>query len=67
MKSDISHCMNCIYNKKDTEDYFEIMIRIQTRLRQWKSFSVQSLYNIILEVVHEKVKSIRRTLIDEMK
>ena len=59
--------MNCIYDRKDIEEYFEVMIRIQTRLKQWNSFTVQALYNMIIEVVQEKVKSIRRGIIEDMK
>ena len=59
--------MDCIYNRKDIEEYLEVMIRIQTRLKNWKSFTVQQLYNMILDVSQEKVKQIRRGIIDEMK
>ena len=28
LKTDIGYCMDCIYNRKDIEEYFEVMIRI---------------------------------------
>ena len=59
--------MDCIYERKDLEDYFEVMLRIQSRLTSWKSFSVQSLYNMILQIAMERMKSLRRGVIDEMK
>ena len=28
LKSDINHCLTCVYNRKDLDDYFEVMLRI---------------------------------------
>lgn len=38
LKTDIGYCMQAIYQKKGLEDYFEVMLRVSTRL---KSFSIQ--------------------------
>ena len=60
--------MGCIYEKKDIDSYFEELIKVQQRLIQWKaSFDVQTLYELIIEVAHQKIKSIRRQLINQMK
>ena len=28
LKSDINHCLTCVYNRKDIDDYFDPMLRI---------------------------------------
>lgn len=67
LKADINQCLFCLYNKKDLNEYFEALLRIQQRLVKWPSFSVQSLYDLIMETVAEYMHAIRKNIVDEMK
>jgi len=29
LKTDITQCLTCVYNRKEIDDYFEPMIRVQ--------------------------------------
>jgi hypothetical protein len=58
LKADINHCLACVYNRKDIVDYFEEMMRIQARLLKWKTFSVQALYDMILDGAQIKMREI---------
>ena len=67
LKSDINQCLTCVYNRKELEDYFEPMLRIQARLLKWRSFSVQALYDMILDGALIKMREIANSVISEMK
>ena len=67
LKSDINHCLTCVYNRKEIVDYFEEMLRIQARLLKWRTFSVQALYDMILDGALVKMKEIASSVVAEMK
>ena len=67
LKSDINHCLTCVYNRKEIVDYFEEMLRIQARLAKWKTFSVQALYDMILDGALVKMREIANSVVSEMK
>jgi len=41
--------MDMIYAGRPLENYFEAMLRIQHRLLKWKGFSVQALYDLLID------------------
>ena len=67
LKSDINHCLTCVYNRKEIVDYFEEMLRIQARLAKWRTFSVQALYDMILDGALVKMREIANSVVSEMK
>ena len=67
LKSDINHCLTCVYNRKEIVDYFEEMLRIQARLAKWRTFSVQALYDMIIDGALGKMREIANSVVSEMK
>ena len=67
LKSDITQCLTCVYNRKEIDDYFEPMIRVQQRLLKWRTFSVQTLYDTILDCAQLKMREIANQVVSEMK
>ena len=59
--------MNAIYEGRGLEHYFEAMLRVQARLLKWRSFSVQALYDMIMELAAERVRSVDDKIIEDMK
>ena len=43
------------------------MLRIQSRLIKWKTFSVQALYDMILDGALSKMREISNSIVTEMK
>ena len=56
-----------MYNRKEIVDYFEEMLRIQARLQKWRTFSVQALYDMILDGALVKMREIANSVVAEMK
>lgn len=49
------------------EYYFEAMLRVQTRLIKWRGFTVQALYDMLMDKAQEKMRAIRKKIVSDMK
>ena len=67
IKANINQCLFCLYNKKEFEEYFDQLLQVQQKLMKWPTFSVQSLYDLIMETVSEYMHAIQKNIVDEMK
>jgi hypothetical protein len=59
--------MDMIYAGRPLENYFEAMLRIQQRLLKWKGFSVQALYDLLIDKAQQKMRQLRKKIISDMK
>ena len=63
---DVGACMDAIYSGQPLESYFEAMVRIQSRLLKWRGFSVQALYDILIDKAQQKMRQLRKKIISDM-
>ena len=49
VREDLNSCVDAIYSGSSLDDYFETLLRVQSRLQKWKGFSVQDLYYMLID------------------
>ena len=67
LREDLGQCLDAIYAGQPLEEYFEAMLRVQVRLQKWKGFSVQDLYDLLMDKAQQKMRALRKKIISDMK
>lgn len=67
MREDLGQCVEAIYAGSPIDDYFEAMLRVQARLQKWKGFSVQDLYDMLIDKAQAKMRQVSKKIISDMK
>ena len=67
MREDLGQCVEAIYARSPIDDYFEAMQRVQARLQKWKGFSVQDLYDMLIDKAQAKMRQVSKKIISDMK
>lgn len=66
--ADISRILFCIYNNYPIDEYFKQLMRIQQKLKEWRSATSPKLvFDIFVENIKEFIKGIKIRIIKEMK
>ena len=67
LREDLGQCLDAIYGGQPLEAYFETLLRVQARLIKWKKgFSLQDLYDMLIDKAHQKMTAIKEKLVSDM-
>jgi hypothetical protein len=68
LQDDISHCLFCIYNSQDISQYFKQLLRVQKKLKEWRSHTnPKLLFDLFTENIKEYMKGIKLRIAQDMK